>query len=64
MAILVDSLVELGRYQDATRALQRFVDVKPGVPAFTRVSYNYELHGNLEGRATRCSGPGDGLLLR
>jgi tetratricopeptide (TPR) repeat protein len=49
MAILVDSLVELGRYQDATKALQRFVDVKPGVPAFTRVSYNYELHGNLAG---------------
>ena len=31
------------------RHSQRFVDVKPGVPAFTRVSYNYELHGNLAG---------------
>ncbi len=49
MAILVDSLVELGRYRDVSRALQRFVNVKPGVPAYTRVSYNYELHGNLEG---------------
>jgi tetratricopeptide (TPR) repeat protein len=49
MAILVDSLVELGRYDAATAALKRFVGVKPGVPAYTRVSYNYELHGNLEG---------------
>ena len=49
MAVLVDSLVELGRYDDVTRALQRFVDVKPGVPAYTRISYNYELHGNLDG---------------
>lgn len=49
MAIQVDALVELGRYADATRALRRYVNLKPGVPAYTRVSYNYELHGNLEG---------------
>ena len=53
MAILVDSLVELGRYADVTRALRSYVDVKPGVPAYTRVSYNYELHGNLEGARLR-----------
>lgn len=48
---LVDALVELGRYDDAAQALQQFVDRKPGLPAYARVSYFRELHGDLDGAA-------------
>lgn len=47
--MLVDSLVELGRYREATRAAQRMVDLKPAVPSYTRVSYIYELRGDVRG---------------
>jgi tetratricopeptide (TPR) repeat protein len=47
--VLVDALVELGRYDQAEVELQRMVDVKPSVPAFTRVSYYRELHGDTAG---------------
>lgn len=49
LAILVDALVELGRYPQAFDSLQRMVDLKPGVPSYTRVSYSYELRGDLTG---------------
>ena len=49
--VLVDSLVELGRYREAERTLQRFVDLRPGIPAYARVSYFRELHGDLRGAA-------------
>jgi tetratricopeptide (TPR) repeat protein len=49
--ILVDALVELGRYEDAERALQRLVDLRPGLAAYARVSYFRELHGDLRGAA-------------
>ena len=48
---LVDALVELGRYREAERTLQRFVDLRPGLAAYTRVSYFRELHGDLPGAA-------------
>ena len=47
--VLVDALVELGRYEQAQVELQRMVDVKPSVAAFTRVSYFRELHGDTAG---------------
>jgi tetratricopeptide (TPR) repeat protein len=47
--MLVDALVELGRYPLALRAAQRMVDLKPAVPSYTRVSYLYELRGDLRG---------------
>jgi tetratricopeptide (TPR) repeat protein len=47
--MLVDALVELGRYPQAIRAAQRMVDLKPAVPSYTRVSYLYELRGDLKG---------------
>ncbi len=49
--VLVDALVELGRYRQAERTLQRFVDLRPGVAAYARVSYFRELHGDLRGAA-------------
>ena len=53
--ILVDALVELGRYGDAERALQRLVDLRPGLAAYARVSYFRELHGGLRGAADALS---------
>ncbi len=49
--VLVDALVELGRYDEAERALQRLIDLKPSLPAYARVSYFRELHGDLAGAA-------------
>jgi tetratricopeptide (TPR) repeat protein len=47
--MLVDALVELGRYPQAIHAAQRMVDLKPAVPSYTRVSYLYELRGDIQG---------------
>ena len=47
--VLVDALVELGRYREAERTLQRMVDMKPNLPAYARVSYFRELTGDLRG---------------
>jgi tetratricopeptide (TPR) repeat protein len=49
--IIVDANVELGRYATAERELQRFVDLKPTLPAYARVAYLRELHGDLPGAA-------------
>jgi tetratricopeptide (TPR) repeat protein len=48
-AVLVDAQVELGRYRDAARSLQRMVDLKPNLASYARVSYFRELHGDLDG---------------
>ncbi len=50
-AVLVDSLVELGRYPEAGRTLQRWVDLKPTLASYARVEYWRELHGDLAGAA-------------
>jgi tetratricopeptide (TPR) repeat protein len=47
--VLVDALVELGRYDEAGAALQQMVDRKPDLAAYARVSYFRELHGDLGG---------------
>jgi predicted Zn-dependent protease len=47
--VLVDALVELGRYGQAERALQEMVDRRPDLAAYARVSYFRELHGDLDG---------------
>jgi tetratricopeptide (TPR) repeat protein len=49
--VLVDALVELGRYDRAERTLQRMIDLKPSLPAYARVAYFRELHGDLAGAA-------------
>ena len=55
--VLVDALVELGRYREAGRALQAMVDRHPDLAAYARVSYFRELHGDLDGavRAMRMA---------
>lgn len=49
LGVMVDALIELGRYPQAFTTLQRMVDLKPGVASFTRVSYSYELRGDTDG---------------
>ena len=49
--MIVDAQVELGRYAEAGRTLQRMVDLKPTLAAYARVSYFRELHGDLRGAA-------------
>ena len=46
---LVDGLVELGRYGEAERTLQRMIDLKPNLASYARASYLRELHGDLRG---------------
>ena len=50
-SVLVDALVELGRYPEAERALQSMIDRRPGADSYARVGYVRELHGDLPGSA-------------
>jgi tetratricopeptide (TPR) repeat protein len=52
-SVLVDAQVELGRYGQAGRSLQRMIDLQPNLASYARVSYFRELHGDLAG-ATRA----------
>jgi tetratricopeptide (TPR) repeat protein len=47
--VIVDAQVELGRYRDAQRTLQRLIDARPTLASYARVSYFRELHGDLAG---------------
>jgi tetratricopeptide (TPR) repeat protein len=49
LTVIADAQIELGRYGEARRTIQRLVDIKPGLPAYARVSYYRELHGDLAG---------------
>jgi tetratricopeptide (TPR) repeat protein len=47
--MIADAQIELGRYGGAERTLQHYVDVKPELSSYARVSYFRELHGDLAG---------------
>lgn len=47
--VVVDALVELGRYPEAARTLQEMIDRKPNAAAYARVAYLRELTGDLAG---------------
>lgn len=49
LGLLSDALIELGRYDQGFAAVQRMLDLKPGVPSFTRASYTFELRGDIRG---------------
>jgi tetratricopeptide (TPR) repeat protein len=61
--VLVDALVELGRYREAVDAVQAMVDLRPDLASYARVSYVRELYGDLPGavdamrRAVQAGGP-------
>ena len=44
---LADAETQLGNYDAAAKAVQRMNDLTPGVPAFTRASYVFELRGDV-----------------
>lgn len=44
---LDDADTQLGRYDEAQAAAQKMNDLRPGVPAYTRGEYVFELHGDL-----------------
>ena len=46
--VLADSQLELGEYDIAAVTLQEMVDLRPGVPSFTRISYSFELRGETD----------------
>ena len=51
--VKTDALTELGRYDEALTAVQRMVDLRPGLDSLARVSYSFELHGDIpQARAT------------
>ena len=45
--VVGDALVELGRYGEAYRAIQRMVDLRPDTSSYARASYTWELRGDL-----------------
>jgi len=47
--VVVDALVELGRYDEAVAAAQRMVDLRPDLASYSRISYLRELHGDVAG---------------
>jgi tetratricopeptide (TPR) repeat protein len=49
LPVIADAQIELGRYDQAARTIQQLADTKPGLPAYARVSYYRELHGNVDG---------------
>jgi tetratricopeptide (TPR) repeat protein len=49
LAIRIDALVELGRYDDAYAAAKHADATRPGIPIFTRLAYVTELRGDPAG---------------
>ena len=47
--VVVDALVELGRYEEAVDSLQVMVDLRADLASLARVSYLRELYGDLPG---------------
>jgi tetratricopeptide (TPR) repeat protein len=47
--VIADALTELGRDDEAKAAVQAMVDARPDLGSYARVSYQRELHGDLDG---------------
>jgi hypothetical protein len=45
--VLADAQTQLGNAAAATSAVQRMLDLRPGLAAYARASYDLELHGRL-----------------
>ncbi|MFD4671992.1 tetratricopeptide repeat protein [Lentzea sp. NPDC058450] len=46
--VLADALTQLGAIDEARAAVQRMLDLEPGVPAFTRAAYDFEQRGDVD----------------
>lgn len=47
--VIVDALTELGRYDEAVQSAQRMVDLRPDLASLSRVAYQRELRGDIDG---------------
>ena len=47
--VVGDALLELGRYEEAFRAFERMVALKPSIASYARIAYARELLGDLPG---------------
>nr|BFE87281.1 hypothetical protein GCM10020093_098820 [Planobispora longispora] len=47
--MLADAYTQLGRYGEAERAIDRMMELRPGVASFTRAAYAAELRGDRAG---------------
>jgi tetratricopeptide (TPR) repeat protein len=47
--VVADAQIELGRYDEAARTIQRLIDTKPGLATYSRASYYRELSGDIAG---------------
>lgn len=45
--VLTDARIQLGDYPGATEAVNRMLELRPGIASFTRASYDAELRGDL-----------------
>ena len=65
--VIADAQLELGRYGQAARSIQRLIDLKPGLAAYARASYFRELTGDVHGAveamrlATSAGGTPEGV---
>ena len=46
--IVVDALMELGRYEEAANAIEQMLRLRPDLASYSRLSYFHETHGRLE----------------
>ncbi len=46
--VKTDALVELGRYDEAAEAVDRMVELRPGTDSYARLSYIFELRGDVD----------------
>jgi tetratricopeptide (TPR) repeat protein len=47
--VVVDAQTELGRYDDAVASAQKMVDLRPDLASLSRVAYQRELRGDIDG---------------
>ncbi len=47
--VIVDAQTELGMYDEAVASTQRMVDLRPDLASYSRVSYQRELRGDVDG---------------
>jgi tetratricopeptide (TPR) repeat protein len=64
LGVVGDALVELGRYEAATTAYQKMVELRPSLSSYARVSYTRELHGDVRGAIAAMRTARDAALPR
>jgi tetratricopeptide (TPR) repeat protein len=52
LGTLSDALLEMGRFDEATKAAQKMLDLKPNLPSYSRASYIRWLRNDVEGAKT------------